>query len=43
MSVTVAYDRLAGEGFVTSRVGSGTFVSEQVARRIDATPSVSGR
>jgi GntR family transcriptional regulator / MocR family aminotransferase len=30
-TVTVAYDRLAGEGFVTSRVGSGTFVSSQVA------------
>ena len=26
-TVTVAYDRLASEGFVTSRVGSGTFVS----------------
>lgn len=26
-TVTVAYDRLAGEGFVTSRVGAGTFVS----------------
>jgi GntR family transcriptional regulator/MocR family aminotransferase len=31
-TVTVAYDRLAGEGFVTSRVGAGTFVSEHVAR-----------
>ena len=31
-TVTVAYDRLAGEGFVASRVGAGTFVSEQVAR-----------
>lgn len=28
MTVTVAYDRLAGEGFVSSRVGSGTFVAE---------------
>jgi len=28
MTVTVAYERLAGEGFVTSRLGSGTFVSE---------------
>jgi GntR family transcriptional regulator / MocR family aminotransferase len=27
-TVTVAYDRLTGEGFVTSRVGSGTFVAE---------------
>jgi GntR family transcriptional regulator/MocR family aminotransferase len=31
-TATVAYDRLTGEGFVTSRVGSGTFVSEHVAR-----------
>jgi GntR family transcriptional regulator/MocR family aminotransferase len=31
-TVTVAYDRLAGEGFVRSRVGAGTFVSDQVAR-----------
>jgi GntR family transcriptional regulator / MocR family aminotransferase len=29
-TATVAYDRLAGEGFVTSRVGAGTFVSEHV-------------
>ncbi len=28
MTVTVAYDRLAAEGFVSSRVGSGTFVAE---------------
>jgi GntR family transcriptional regulator/MocR family aminotransferase len=31
-TVAVAYDRLSGEGFVTSRVGAGTFVSELVAR-----------
>jgi GntR family transcriptional regulator/MocR family aminotransferase len=31
-TITVAYDRLAGESFVTSRVGAGTFVSEHVAR-----------
>ncbi|HTE47516.1 MAG TPA: PLP-dependent aminotransferase family protein [Gemmatimonadaceae bacterium] len=31
-TVTGAYDRLAGESFVTSRIGAGTFVSEQVAR-----------
>jgi GntR family transcriptional regulator/MocR family aminotransferase len=31
-TATVAYDRLAGEGFVTSRVGAGTFVSDPVAR-----------
>jgi GntR family transcriptional regulator / MocR family aminotransferase len=28
-TVTVAYDRLSGEGFVNSRVGAGTFVSAQ--------------
>jgi GntR family transcriptional regulator/MocR family aminotransferase len=32
MTVTVAYERLAGEGFIGSQVGSGTFVSEGVAR-----------
>ncbi len=31
-TVTVAYERLAAEGFVTSRQGSGTFVSEVVAQ-----------
>jgi GntR family transcriptional regulator / MocR family aminotransferase len=31
-TVAVAYDRLSGEGFVTSQAGSGTFVSEWVAR-----------
>ena len=31
-TVTVAYERLAAEGFVTSRQGSGTFVSELVAQ-----------
>src|SRR5918911_1169811 len=30
-TVTVAYDRLWGEGFVTARVGAGTFVSEHAA------------
>jgi GntR family transcriptional regulator/MocR family aminotransferase len=30
-TVTVAYDRLAGEGFVSSQVGAGTFVSEHIA------------
>jgi GntR family transcriptional regulator/MocR family aminotransferase len=29
-TVMVAYDRLSGEGFVTSRVGAGTFVSDYV-------------
>ena len=31
-TVTVAYDRLLGEGFATSRVGSGTFVGERGPR-----------
>ena len=30
MTVTVAYERLAGEGYLTARVGSGTFVSAKV-------------
>ena len=30
-TVAIAYDRLAGEGFVTARVGAGTFVSEYLA------------
>lgn len=30
-TVTVAYHRLAGEGFVTARVGAGTFVSARAA------------
>jgi len=30
-TVTVAYDRLSGEGFVASRVGAGTFVTEYAA------------
>jgi GntR family transcriptional regulator/MocR family aminotransferase len=32
MTVTAAYDRLAGEGFVESRIGAGTFVSAQATR-----------
>ena len=30
-TVTVAYDRLAGEGFVVTRVGAGTYVSCHIA------------
>ena len=30
MTVTVAYERLAGAGFVTPRVGAGTFVADHV-------------
>ena len=32
MTVTVAYDRLAGEGFLVSRIGSGTFVNNHLLR-----------
>jgi len=32
MTVTVAYERLAGEGFTRSRRGAGTFVSDSIAR-----------
>src|SRR5262249_43940939 len=35
-TVAVAYDRLSGEGFVTSRVGAGTFVTGWVARGVPA-------
>ena len=31
MTVTVAYERLVAEGFLTTRVGAGTFVTEQAA------------
>ncbi len=33
MTVSVAYETLAAEGFVTARVGAGTFVSEHARRR----------
>src|SRR5699024_12309594 len=29
-TVVVAYDRLAGEGFLDAKVGAGTFVSDQM-------------
>jgi GntR family transcriptional regulator/MocR family aminotransferase len=31
-TVTEAYDRLAGEGFVVSRIGAGTYVNNQLVR-----------
>src|SRR5207249_9540950 len=31
ITVTVTYDRLAGEGFLVTRVGAGTYVSKHVA------------
>src|SRR4029450_1906370 len=34
-TVTVAYDRLTGEGFVTSRGGAGTFVGHAVPAPAD--------
>jgi len=30
-TITIAYDRLASEGFLTSRIGAGTFVSNHLA------------
>jgi GntR family transcriptional regulator / MocR family aminotransferase len=42
MTVTVAYDRLVGEGFVTARVGAGTFVSEHATRRSSPIAKVQG-
>lgn len=35
-TVTVAYDRLIGEGFITSRIGAGTYVS---ARAVASAPA----
>ena len=37
MTVTVAYERLAGEGYVTSRIGAGTFVNPSVTTAISST------
>ena len=31
-TVTVAYDRLAGEGYLISRIGAGTYVNNEVVR-----------
>src|SRR5581483_2784660 len=39
-TVAVAYDRLGGEGFVTSRVGAGTFVTGWTARTRPAASTV---
>ncbi|HEU4933973.1 MAG TPA: winged helix-turn-helix domain-containing protein, partial [Pyrinomonadaceae bacterium] len=43
-TVTVAYDRLAGEGYLISRVGAGTYVNNQVLRipREEKVPRVDG-
>jgi GntR family transcriptional regulator / MocR family aminotransferase len=43
MTVTVAYDRLVAEGFVLSRVGAGTFVSDEAGRHhLSAAPKSDG-
>lgn len=43
-TVTVAYDRLAGEGYLISRVGAGTYVNNQILRtpREEKVPHVDG-
>jgi GntR family transcriptional regulator/MocR family aminotransferase len=41
-TVTVAYDRLAGEGFVVSRIGAGTYVNKQVVRTAREARGVAG-
>ena len=43
-TVTVAYDRLAGEGFVVSRIGAGTYVNNQLVRppRVESVKRVEG-
>lgn len=41
-TVTVAYDRLGAEGFVVSRVGAGTFVSQTVRRTLPETKAYRG-
>ncbi|WP_460526310.1 MocR-like pyridoxine biosynthesis transcription factor PdxR [Flindersiella endophytica] len=41
-TVIAAYDKLAGEGFVTSRVGAGTYVSDDVRQRAAATRERAG-
>src|SRR5919109_4597510 len=38
MTVTLAYDRLIAEGFATTRIGAGTFVSQRIARSNDRKP-----
>jgi len=42
MTVTVAYEQLAGEGFIKSRRGGGTFVSD-FAVRSSGSPTLSSR
>ena len=41
-TVTVAYDRLAGEGFVVSRMGAGTYVNKQAVRTARESRRVAG-
>src|SRR3954468_10694865 len=37
-TIEVVYDRLAGEGFLTTRVGSGTYVSDDAGALRDKRP-----
>src|SRR5919198_2842770 len=41
-TVTVAYERLNGEGYVRSRVGAGTFVSDEVPVSAPSPPRADG-
>src|ERR1700741_541346 len=41
-TVTVAYDRLAGEGFIVSRIGAGTYVNNHVVRTTKPERRVAG-
>jgi GntR family transcriptional regulator / MocR family aminotransferase len=41
-TVSAAYDRLAGEGFIRSKVGAGTFVSDEVPPADGRTRSTAG-
>src|SRR5262245_18634833 len=42
MTVNVAYEQLAGEGFIVTRQGAGTFVSDTVARSAHGTTTRNG-
>jgi GntR family transcriptional regulator/MocR family aminotransferase len=42
-TVMVGYERLAGEGYLTSRVGAGTYVAETVSRTVGRSPRSDAR
>jgi GntR family transcriptional regulator/MocR family aminotransferase len=42
MTVTVAYDRLAGEGFIVARIGAGTYVNHHVVRTAKVERRIAG-